>query len=218
MPRYTVARLFRIAWNRLRPAPRPHTLLRQQYLESSGWNRSAKERVPVDRNGDPIPWITYPAIEFLKGRVKAHMAVFEYGAGNSTLWWASRVARLVSCEHDSAWYDRIRHRVPRNVEMRHVPLVPDGEYCRVVASYGAVFDIVVIDGRDRVNCAFHSVGALRSGGVVVWDNTDRAEYAEGMLLLHDRGFRQLDFDGPGALNPYGWRTSVFYRSENCLAI
>jgi hypothetical protein len=68
-----------------------YSLYRTGPLKDDGWFRSCREQASVDANGNPIPWITYPAIEFLVKRINNQLSVFEYGCGNSTLWWASRV-------------------------------------------------------------------------------------------------------------------------------
>ena len=44
------------------------------------------------------------------------MSVFEYGSGYSTIWFAERTGTVVSCETKQEWYDRIRPRLPSNVE------------------------------------------------------------------------------------------------------
>ena len=79
-----------------------------------GWLRSFRVGRPVDVAGNPVPWIAYPAIRFLETRVGADLKVFEYGAGNSTLWWAKRVARVISCESDAAWAEEVRASLPGN--------------------------------------------------------------------------------------------------------
>jgi predicted O-methyltransferase YrrM len=188
------------------------------YLKEAGWYRSARKRVSVDAAGEPIPWYTYAAISFLAERTKENMAVFEYGSGNSTLWWARRVARVVSCEHDAEWYELTKERLPSNVEYRLLELTPGGDYSASIGDYGRIFDIVVVDGRDRVNCAKKSVLGLKPDGVVVWDNSDREEYREGYDFLSANGFRRVDFSGMGPINANGWMTSVFYRPDNCLGI
>lgn len=188
------------------------------YLDSLGWPRSAVERRPVDRDGEPLPWYTYPAISFLAGRVGPGLDVFEFGSGQSTLWWARRARRVVSVEHDPDWHRAVRSRLPDNVDYRHVELAPDGEYARTVLEFERAFDVIVVDGRDRVNCARHCLTALREGGVVVWDNSERERYEPGYARLAEHGFRRLDFDGHGPVNDYGWRTTVFYRPDNCLRI
>jgi predicted O-methyltransferase YrrM len=146
------------------------------------------------------------------------MAVFEYGSGNSTLWWSRRTTRVVSCEHDKVWYDVMRDRLPANVEYKLVQLGNDGEYSSAIADRSEQFDVIVIDGRDRVNCAKRSLSALKPDGVIVWDNSDRSEYDAGYEFLIENRFKRLDFWGMGPINTYGWCTSVFYRPLNCLDI
>jgi hypothetical protein len=193
-------------------------LTRHGPLAEDGWVRSFRAGTPMDADGRPLPWLAYPAIDFLKRRVRPEMIVFEYGSGASTLWWANRVQEVVSCEHDREWYERLLPLVPKNVTLRHAPLQRGGEYCRVVAEQPGRYDIVVIDGRDRVNCAAHAPEGLTPGGVIVWDNTNRGEYAEGMRGLEARGFRALAFTGLAPVMPDRTETTVFYRDRNCLEL
>lgn len=192
-------------------------LWRDGYLRTSGWLRSVREQRCVDEGGRPIPWMTYPALAFLEPRLSRELRIFEFGSGASTRWWATRVEKVISCEHDAGWYQQVSKDLPSNVTLLHVDLA-DGAYARTVAGYGATFDVVVIDGRDRLECARHSLGALNERGVIVWDNSDRAEADEGYALFRQDGFRRIDFFGMGPLNPYGWCTSIFYRSNNCFGI
>jgi len=97
-------------------------------------------------------------------------------------------------------------------------LEPDGDYCRAAEATQSKYDIVVIDGRDRVNCAKRSLDSLKPAGVFIWDNSDRPEFEEGLRALIPRGFRSLDFEGLGPVNPYTWMTSILYRDQNCLGI
>lgn len=188
------------------------------FFLDSGWVASVREGMPVDKDGKVLPWFTYPSIAFLGPRLRADMCVFEYGSGNSTRWWSERVAKVVSCEHDKAWHERMRPLLPANVDYRHFELEEGGAYSQEILRHRAEFDIVVIDGRDRVNCARNCLGALRPGGVVVWDNSDRDIYAAGYEFLVASGFRRLDFWGMGPINNYAWCTSVFYRPDNRLGI
>ena len=88
---------------------------KHNYLTVSGWNESFHHGLPQDSSGNPLPWYTYAAIDFLEGRTRPDMRVFEYGSGNSTLWWGSRTEQVVACEHDKAWYDRMVSVLPANV-------------------------------------------------------------------------------------------------------
>jgi len=188
------------------------------YLAHSGWFESVHRKMPVDAGGNPMPWITYAAIEFLSPRICAEWSVFEFGCGNSTLWWSSRIARIVSCEHNAMWVNGFKTQCPQNVHLIHHPETPDGPYARATQEFIGVFHVIVIDGSDRVNCARHCLKSLRPDGVVLWDNTERSEYMEGFAFLESNGFRRIDFSGLGPANRHGWSTSVFYRPANCLRI
>src|SRR5438552_18312777 len=54
-------------------------------LATSGWIASLKRGFPSDEGGNPVPWISYPAISFLAPLVRATCSVFEFGTGYSTL-------------------------------------------------------------------------------------------------------------------------------------
>ena len=146
------------------------------------------------------------------------MTVFEYGSGNSTLWWSEKVSSLTSCEHDLDWYNYLNEKIPSNVEYIHCELNYGGQYCRTILGYKNRFNIIVIDGRDRVNCAKNSLVALKADGVIVWDNSDRQKYQEGYYYLIQNGFRRLDFEGLGPNGVDQWCTSIFYRDNNCFQI
>ena len=77
------------------------------YLVDMGWFNSFKSSKPVDKEGSPIPWFSYPAVEFLSKRLNNRMTVFEFGSGNSTLFFSDRVNQVVSVEHNKDWYDKI---------------------------------------------------------------------------------------------------------------
>jgi len=206
---------YRLSGRRLR-----HSYGLRIYLEEIGWFRSAEEGLPVDRHGNPLPWYTYPAISFLSGKILSHMTVFEYGSGNSTFWWSKRVSSLTSCEHDPRWYNSLKNRVSSNVEYLYRELDRGGEYSRVILEYKNRFNIIVIDGRDRVNCAKNSLQALRDDGVIIWDDTERDRYQEGCSYLMQNDFRRLDFDGLAPIVNFARKrsTSIFYRDNNCFGI
>ena len=190
----------------------------KQHLHEIGWFKSVEEQLPVDRDGNCLPWFTYPVISFLNEKIQSDMTVFEYGSGNSTFWWSEKVLSVVSYEHDFEWYSSLKERVPANVKYRHCDFESGGEYSKAILEYNDRFNIVVIDGRDRVNCAKNSLGALRENGLIIWDNSDREKYQEGYSYLMQNGFRRLDFEGLGPINAYKWCTSIFYRSNNCFGI
>jgi hypothetical protein len=188
------------------------------YLSTIGWFRAFDNQQAVDANGSEIPWVTYSFIDFIKERLHKDLSIFEYGSGSSTLFYARRVRRVVSVEHDKDWFDKIAHSNPANAEMIFTELRPDGEYSKKAASLPEKFDIIIVDGRDRVNCCKYSIQALTPTGVLVLDDSERPDYNAARILLKAQGFKELSFSGisPGLF--YLKATSVFYRAENCLNI
>jgi len=189
------------------------------FLAQSGWFRSCRVGRAETREGCPCPWYTYSAISFLENRINSNMTVFEWGSGMSTLWWAEKVKEVITCEHEKQWYERMkRGGVPPNVRLNHVSLTESGKYSNFVLECGGTFDIIVIDGRERVNCVRKAVNALKRGGVIVWDNSDRDKYRDGYAYLKSKRYKKLDFFGMGPVNRNAWCTTVFYQDENCLCI
>jgi hypothetical protein len=194
-----------------------HYLLKEQsYLVKIGWYESVYQQASVDGQGEAIPWLTYPSIAFIGPRLRSDMEVFEYGSGNSTIWWASRVAHVHSCEHDPLWHSKMAPQLPANVVYMQASL--GAGYCEVIKRHTKQFEIVVIDGRERVQCVKNSLDALNDNGVIIWDNTDRGKYCPGIDFLLEAGFRRLDFWGISPIVELESCTSVFYRSNNCLNI
>ncbi len=195
-----------------------YDLRRSGPLMEDGWFRSYREQASVDATGAPLPWIAYPAIEFIRSRITPDMSVFEYGSGGSTTWWANRVSEVVSVEHDRAWFEKVRSVQLPNVEAFQIDLVYGGDYSRKVQEYDGRFDIVVIDGRDRVNCLKNCLTALKPSGVVILDNSDRLEYSDGVAFLLANGFKRLEFVGLCPIVSYKTETAIFYRKENIFGI
>ncbi|MCY1542979.1 hypothetical protein D9M68_787620 [compost metagenome] len=93
-----------------------------------------------------------------------------------------------------------------------------GLYSKKAASLNEKFDVIIVDGRDRVNCCIHAINALTEQGVIVLDDSEREVYEDARLFLTEKGFKEIPFSGisPGLF--YEKRTSVFYKSDNCLGI
>lgn len=188
------------------------------YLSNIGWFKAFDTKSPVDGNDNPIPWVTYSFIDFIKDRLRPEHAVFEFGSGNSTIFYAQRTGIVVSVEHDQEWFEKISKTKPENAEMIFCELQRDGDYCRMPVKLGEEFDIIIVDGRDRVNCCIQAVEALSPNGVIVLDDSERPNYRDAINYLTDKGFKQIPFSGisPGLF--YYKSTTVFYKANNCLGI
>jgi hypothetical protein len=185
-------------------------------LVDSGWYKSFQSERPVDRDGKPVAWYTYPCRAFLEMRLTPDMRVFEYGAGNSTLWYAERVAQVVAVEHDPEWAAILRPQLPSNCELVMTP--NDESYLQAIKDFDP-FDVVVVDGMRRPQAAIAALDGLKPDGVMIWDNSDwEEEFNAGFPALEAQGFRRIPFRGLGPVNRHAWETSIIYRDENCLGI
>ncbi len=193
-------------------------LRRGNYLQKIGWFRSCDVGYAVDQHGEALPWYSYPAIAFLERRLSRTMKVFEFGAGQSTLWYARRVEQVIACEHNRSWYDHVANTMPGNVTMLFEKFEPGSDYSKSVNRYGPIFDLISIDGEDRSNCAKNAVATLNEAGVILFDNTEHPANHDGMKFLTEHGFRQIEFEGMAPAVPWKTWTSIFYRPGNCLGI
>ncbi len=78
----------------------------QDFLTNSGWLETVSRRRPV-RDGVPIPWFTFPAIEVLDRMVLQDKKVLEVGSGYSTLYWLARQSEVVAFERDPHWAKQV---------------------------------------------------------------------------------------------------------------
>lgn len=179
----------------------------------SGHFRSSFRRAAVSRSGDPLPWYTYPCIDFLKYRSFKGRTVLEFGSGQSTLWWAERAERVVAMEGDVLWYDKVRASVPTNTEVNLVTM-DDASACvdavdRILASRAAEeFDVVIIDGLWRNELVEVAVRVVADDGIIICDDAEGYSFFEA---FKDRDFERVDFFGfaPGSVLPHC--TSIFSR-------
>jgi SAM-dependent methyltransferase len=162
-------------------------------------------------HGEPIPWLTYPAIFWLGSVCYGVGAVFEFGCGNSTLWWAKRSERVIGVEYDEQWLRRIAVG-KSNVQIHLASLI---DYPTVLAQRDDRFDVIVIDGGfDRNACVAPAIDHLMPDGLLVFDDTHLPRHAEGVGALHEAGFRRVDFVGPRPGGRFLEATSVFSRDLN----
>ncbi len=176
--------------------------------DGHGQKLSIRSGKPVDAAGNPIPWYTYPAIEYLQQFDLTGAQVFEFGSGNSSLFWAQRCLRVVAVESDSGWFAEVSKRAQANLEL-HLR-EQRAEYVACLREQSTRFDVIVIDGRWRHSCARQAGAQLAEGGFILFDNTDW--HPKSAQTLRQAGFFQVDFSGFGPINGYSWTTSIFIRA------
>ena len=193
-------------------------LNKTSFLHQTGWYTSLLSSKPYTVDSEEIPWLNYGFINFLSERLKDDFILFEYGSGASTSYFSKKVQTVVSVEHDEQWFNLVKANLPNNVTLIFEPLNTNGTYCRLIHQFNNKFDIVLIDGRDRVNCVKESISKLSERGILILDNSNRERYNEIFEWMNNKDFKQITFTG---ILPGGFKydaTTVFYKSGNCLDI
>jgi hypothetical protein len=178
-----------------------------------GHAKTREARLPVASDGSPLPWYTYPAIEYFNRLQSNSLRIFEYGSGNSSLYWANKGAQVWSVEHDPAWHKAMS---AKSSALAGLLLRETAEtYAAAIDEVGGEFDMIIIDGGWRNECTARAVDHLKLGGVVILDNSDW--YTDVSQFLKDKGFLQIDFNGFGPINEYCWSTSILFQASSVLA-
>jgi hypothetical protein len=188
------------------------------YLKTTGFFNTYHKGYPCKIDGSPLPWMNYAVINFLDERLNKQLKLFEYGSGYSTLYFANLVDQVVSVEYSPDWYEYLKEKISNNVKLIYQQYHENGAYCNLVNQQHEAYDVIIIDGRDRVRSAINAIAALSEEGVIIFDDSQREKYFEGINFLLNKGFKKIDFEG---IQPAGYhlqRTSIFYRSDNCLFI
>ncbi len=125
------------------------------------------------RNNKDLPWMTKEANDFLIKNLKKDMVLLEFGSGRSTHFYASNVEQVFSREHHKEWFEKVSN------DLKHFYNV-DYKFYESLDTYADTseiednsLDIVIVDGRNRVNCLLNSIDKLKIGGLLVLDNAER---------------------------------------------
>jgi hypothetical protein len=174
-----------------------------------GHYQSAKLWQSIDKNGNPIPWYSYPMVEYLKQLDFSQKTIFEYGSGNSTLFWASRSKRVVAVEDDPAWYALIKPKLPANVE--YILVDNKADYIKAIHRFSEKFDVVIVDGSHRFDCAKSARERMTDAGMMILDNADW--FANTTAFLRESDLLEIDMAGFNPINGYVSTTSLFLSRE-----
>ena len=155
-----------------------------------------------------IPWLTEGAIEFLKGFVKPETKVLEFGCGGSTIWMSQIVHNLITVEHDEDWYNKIKDYIIKHegkADIRRMDLPYHGVLDEFPDEH---FDLIIVDGRRRVECAKAAMPKVKKEGFLMLDNAERKEYDEAFKALYLWEMNRTTQNTPDSLGYFynNWQT------------
>lgn len=191
-------------------------LIREQFEKNkASWKNSFLDGFSQDENGAAVPWMTYPAIEFLKKYLRKNHEIFEFGCGASTLFFSSRVKKVVGLETNKKWLEIIKNKLPNHCSNVEINLMEDGlendSYQNFPQNLEQKFDLITIDSLKRFECAKNSTSALKADGAIILDDSERKNYQKIFDFFAAQNFKQQDFFGiaPGQLRIKN--TTIFTR-------
>jgi hypothetical protein len=199
------------------------------------WLKSFNSGEELSENASP--WVTFPAVRFLKRKLRPEWRVFEFGGGASTLFFALRCHVVYTIEHDDGWANRIQSSLVAlgisNCQLRQVPgesrqfsrretdFALYGSKCNEWQGYtfegyaksiedhaDQSLDLVLIDGRARDACMWHAMKKVKPGGLLILDNSERERY-EGAMRAVPATWLRLDFPGPSARANFFSKTTIW---------
>ena len=173
--------------------------------------RSIDEKLCVDKDNNPLPWYTYPAIEYLSQFDYREKNIFEFGTGYSSAFWAKRAKNIISIEDNPIWFKKWKSEFKYNNLQIH--LCQEEMYSKAILENNQLYDVIIIDGKFRENCAQTALQRLNNGGMIILDDSDRVntskEYIQAISTLREADLLQIDFYGFCPMNNYTKTTSLF---------
>ncbi len=148
------------------------------------WNRL--NEIAYHKMYPEHPWLTKHASLILSSLLKETDIGLEWGSGRSTLWFAQRVKKLTSVEHNKNWYDKILKKLQEdklNGKVDYI-FIPSKEnkvhesglndpYVRIVDKFDNIsLDFALIDGIFRSSCTLAVLDKIKYGGILIIDNAN----------------------------------------------
>lgn len=210
-------------------------ILNLNYLKYySNWHKTKKIKLLNPNAGTldiNLPWITYGAMNWLNRHLSKNFIIFEYGSGGSTIYFLKKCKKVVSIEHDKKWFtlvsktiNRLKlknikynlikpQKVNKETSSRYISKNFDKNFIfeNYVNSIGKYkdksFDLVLVDGRCRVECIRRAISKIKRGGYLILDNAERDEYKDGKELLSK--YKRYEFFGFGPYLDTFWKTIIW---------
>lgn len=181
-----------------------------------GFKKTIDSDSCIDANGNPIPWYTYSAIEYIKQLDFSKSRIFEFGSGNSSLFWSKKSKKVTSVENNPSWFKKVLKEKPVNLYLLFRK--DKKSYSNSILEFKDQFDVIIIDGSYRDVCCKNALKKIKNNGLIILDNSDRVsefkDYKKAVTFLKKANLIQVDFIGFGPINSYTWSTSFFFTRES----
>lgn len=187
-----------------------------------------------------LPWFTFQAIDYIDQHLPEGARVFEFGGGGSTVFFQKKKCHVYTVEHHKEWFENISKSfqsttpawngylieaeqgdlvaAPEIENPLHYTSDDEGYKTKNFKSYATkidgfengFFDLVLVDGRSRPSCVYHSIDKIKKGGYLVIDNSERDYYNAYFNANFASQFeKELDVFGPVPYITWFHKTTIY---------
>ena len=129
-----------------------------------------------------LPWLPYAAIEWIEQHIDKQTRVLEFGAGNSSIFFARRVHSVTSVEASAEWCSRVEEELREEGlnNVRIITVLPTDVLAKIQDGSIPVaeHDFVLLDATPREVILEPIISRLGAKSFLAVDNWDRYHYAE----------------------------------------
>lgn len=146
------------------------------------------------KNNKHYPWLTYPAIEFLKSKNLKGKSVLEFGSGSSTIFFLNKECIIKTFESEKKWFDLLPSN--KNIEKINL-LVENYQQLENYIQKNEKFDLILIDGHERTVIMNYVIknNLLNHNGVIIFDNSEGYDLNDLIKEEPYSNFQKIDFYG-----------------------
>lgn len=163
------------------------------------------------------PWYTTPCLEWLMTLDLKDKRVFEFGVGDSTLWYRSQGAITSGVDSNYSWASKVCAWHGENEEhyLQSISVlaqeVQRHRYQTPQPLTKELFDIVINDGDYRDKCTEQALNNLKPGGYLIIDNFLQPSVQE-FWPLTDKLIEGMPITIYKEPSHYDWVTAVITKS------
>tara|TARA_B100002019_G_C21259675_1_gene595969 strand:- start:1736 stop:2497 length:762 start_codon:yes stop_codon:yes gene_type:complete len=195
----------------------------------SGHFKSSMLEKSVNKSGKPIPWLTFPCIDFLENRSLSNKSVLEFGGGQSTIYFSNKVRKVITFEEDEKWAEYINSYALPNSKLYYVPYTAAGSFVdsEIISTIGRKqinfieetlerdfpnekFNIIIVDGLIREAVIQICEKYLDENGAIICDDAGGYSFQKDM---NDSGLNRVDFYGHSPGVYHHTCTSIYYKKS-----
>ena len=119
------------------------------------------------------PWYAEGASDWLDKRITGEWDILEYGGGASSVWYRNRTSKVITAEDDPLYRVIIEEKSP-GITLVNLDYQPT-----------RAFDLIAIDGKDRVETISRVKDFVKPDGLLLLDNSEESRLGPAHSMLSD---------------------------------